>query len=71
MCHMLEKPDIKEIVKNNPKVDLEKLKEGIKMLQKLRAAGVEIPKHRVVSAHARKQLRLSRHSVFVTDQNAS
>ena len=67
---MPTKPNIKEILKNNPKVDVAKLREGIRMLKELQEAGLEIPRHRVVPAHARKELRLERNPMIVIDHNA-
>jgi hypothetical protein len=62
---------IEEIMKKNPQVDPEKLKEGFRMLEKLRNAGVKITRHRLVPPHERKRISLERSSDRQqNDQNA-
>ena len=67
---MPKRPSLKEITKKNPQVDVKKLNEGIKMLEELRQAGMESPRHRLVPPHARKRISLERSCAVLTDQNA-
>lgn len=59
---MPEQADLKEIVRKNPGVDLRKLREGIRMQEILRKAGVGVPRHRLIPLHDRKRMRLDRSS---------
>lgn len=50
-------PDIDEVVRRNPDVDVEKLREAWRVLDHLRRDGVSGPTYRIVSPYERRPRR--------------
>jgi len=57
---MRERLNIKQIIKENPRIDARKLKEGMELLEELRRAGLPRPRYRLAPPFERRRITLTR-----------
>jgi len=55
---MPQKPNIKKILKKNPKINAKQLKEGLELTEQLRALGLTRRGYRLASPFARKRVHI-------------
>ena len=53
---MPKKIDIKTILKNNPQIDIKKLKKGCKLSEELQNMGLEKKKYELATPYSRKRV---------------